>query len=139
MSFDREPLDFLNTVRSERTTLVREVCVVCAKPIHKTPLAPGEPTEWRHDSSGHVVSWSPERHIAGTARVRQHAHKWDDGATGVLRCTVEGCDSEAMVRELQKPEVKLTEKEAHVARSRKRGGEARREQTKAKKARRPRA
>ena len=74
-------------------------CWSCKRPIYKTPMAPQTPTEWRHASSGHPLSWSPDKHAAGVLRPQQHAHAWvlvrRDSDLHI--CAFVSCDSEMLI------------------------------------------
>lgn len=136
MDYDRDAIYSLPSVPKERTPDAKASCGHCGRKMHKTLLMPGSPTEWHHDSTGHAISWSPARHTAGLYRVRVHAHRWERQAAheNVLRCQVTACDSELLDSTRAKVHAPMTEKELHIAESRRRGGEMRRAQTTVKKA-----
>jgi len=75
MDYDVDALRYVRSGSSERAD-DRGSCWACNRGVYRTPLTPGVPTEWRHTSSGHAVSWRPEKHVAGLAKPRVHAHRW---------------------------------------------------------------
>jgi hypothetical protein len=130
MDYDREAINDAPSARMERM-LDRAACVSCGRKMYKTPLSPMEPTQWRHDSTGHAISWTPTRHTATVKRVPRHAHRWCSESSGcegeVVACTVTGCDTKMLdTRKRVVEAAPLTEKEQHVAESRRRGGDAKR-------------
>ena len=128
MTFDRDAL--MSASNGVRSVPSKGKCSTCDRAMHKTPLIVGEATEWRHDSTGHAVSWNPARHNAGLSKVGQHGHRWSEAdEEGVKRCTFGSCDSETLVRVSTPVHRNRTETEEHVAESRRRGGQMRREQT----------
>lgn len=100
----------------------RDICGICQKPMYKVPLFPGVPTEWRHASTSHSISWTPEKHLAAKEAVSQHQHRFE-GRERLRTCVVAGCDSELLQR--QKGERTITEprneREAKEQESRLRG------------------
>lgn len=67
--------------------------------MYKEPSWPSIPSEWRHTSSGHAISWTPTKHVAGHTKVETHGHRWKPTRSKYLdRCSVEGCEAE-MVKE----------------------------------------
>jgi len=98
------------------------LCGVCERPIYQEPPHPGVPTEWRHRSSSHPVSYSPEKHLASLTRVFAHAHRFVDVSDRLRACEVQGCGAEvtAPVATVDRAEV-LSERERKHHESRMRG------------------
>lgn len=133
VDYDQDALYSLPSAPTDAPT-DRGTCYACGRKMHKTLLQPGAATQWHHDSTGHAISWSPSRHTAALTRVKVHAHRWQPhhAPENILRCTVTPCDAEMLDSSHAKVHVELSEKQQHVAESRRRGGESRRAQTKAK-------
>lgn len=72
----------------------RSTCGRCHKAIFREPSYPGVPSEWRHVSSGHPVSWLPVKHSASLTGVGAHVHRFPQSLLGSSHCTTEGCDAE---------------------------------------------
>ena len=79
--------------RGQQDGSPESACVVCARPIYRTPLTADAPTEWRHKSSGRPLSYSPQQHIAKVVDMPKHAHKWTGRIGSVRACGVDQCDS----------------------------------------------
>lgn len=102
----------------------RAYCATCTRPIYQMPAGKGQPSEWRHGSSAHPVSWTPERHIAGPTLVYEHQHKWVPINTehNTSECEVSGCDARVLTYEWTPTTKKhLSERERREAESRRRG------------------
>lgn len=134
MNYDQDALYSLPGVAAAGTSATHALCCTCGRKMHKTLLQPGAATQWHHDSSGHATSWSPSRHTAALVRVKVHTHRWvrPTAPPNVLHCVIPLCDSEMLDTPHAKVHEEMSKKQLHVAESRRRGGESRREQTKAK-------
>lgn len=101
-------------------------CYACHKTIYQMPAGRGSPSEWRHNSSAHPISWSPDRHIAGPVEVHEHQHAW--GKTdkqSIKHCEVTGCDATVIDIKPQPSTKQLSEREQREQASRMRGAAAR--------------
>ena len=92
--------------------------------MYRVPLFPGVPTEWRHTSTSHAISWSPEKHLAGLGAVIEHQHRFDDRGTRIRTCRVAGCDSQLLQRPKPTADEAKTGREAKEQESRLRGNKA---------------
>lgn len=112
---------------ADKGALRRGVCGVCARSLYKEPSFPGVPSEWRHRSSGHPMSWSPTKHIASLTRVVAHAHRFLPVAGNQDRCGVSGCDAEMPPVNKAQRTAERTQKQQETAASRERGAQRGRE------------
>ena len=133
MNYDQDALYSLPSAPVE-TPVPHATCCTCGRKMHKTALQPGAATQWHHDSTGHAISWSPSRHSAAVLRVKVHAHRWHRSTPSVkvLSCLVAPCDAEMLAAAHTEAPEALSEKQLHIAESRRRGGESRRAQMRAK-------
>jgi hypothetical protein len=119
---------------SQRGPAERAECSTCNKQMYKMPLYPNEPAEWKHTSSGAPMSWSPERHLAGTAMLQPHNHRFPKVQPGkVSTCEVNGCGASLKRFDSVKVEPIRNAKEEQMYQSRLRGAAT----TSAKKKRHP--
>jgi hypothetical protein len=91
--------------------------------MYREASYPGIPSEWRHESTGQPLSWSPMKHLASRTHVVPHGHHFELTKTALVRCAVSGCEAEMLPRTNRvrvEPE-NLSEKQTALRASRRRG------------------
>jgi hypothetical protein len=108
--------------RSHAAMSQQAICGVCERPIYQEPPFPGVPSIWKHRSSSHAISYSPEKHLASLTRVFAHAHRFEDLSDRVRVCVVQGCGAEMTAHVAhEEPEPVRSERERKHFESRMRG------------------
>lgn len=105
-------------------TFTKGKCIVCKRGMYQMPASRGQASEWRHESSAHPISWTPDKHIAGPHEVYEHQHRWSPPVDEVQSCEVVGCDATMLVFIRTEPNKKnMSYQEKRDAESRKRGSQ----------------